>query len=90
MIIYIGDDMVNLYKTAQVFFTVQRVNLYDLKVRNVSFSNNFQAPWTENNARLFGFAREEESGSEKIHSLRQCRIVDEVDISQSLVLYITK
>lgn len=90
MILYIGDDIVDLYPNALIFYTVQRQNIGNLTARSVSASNNFTAPWTENNERLFGFAKEENSNTSLTYSLRSCRMVEGGVESQGNVLYITE
>lgn len=90
MTLFIGDDIVDLYPNAQVFYTVQRQNIGNLSARSVSFSNNFPAPWTEKNERLFGFARNENSSTLVTYSLRSCKMVQNGKESRDNVLYITK
>ena len=91
MILYIGDEMIDLYPNALLFYTVQRVNIGSLTARSVSYSNAFDAPWTENNERLFGFAGHEQSRTVLPYRLRACKLVQSgVEASQDQVLQITK
>lgn len=90
MIIYIGDEQVDLYKHSQVYYSLQRTDIGNLSGRSVSYTNNFIAPWTENNERLFGYAKNENSSSVKPYRLRSCRVVEGVDLTMNAVLYITK
>lgn len=91
MILFVGDDIVDLYPSAQLFYTVQRADIGSLSNRSVSFTTAFKAPWTENNERIFGFAKQESSGSTTIYTLRGCRIENNGSaITKDSVLYITK
>lgn len=91
MILYIGDEIVDLYPKALIFYTVQRLDVGNLSGRSVNVSNSFTAPWTENNERLFGFAKHEKSKTSLTYTLRQCKMVnDGVEIAVNNVLYITK
>lgn len=90
MILEIDDEQVDLYPNALVFYTVQRQNMGNLTGRSVSFTNNFTAPWSEKNERLFGFARDENSNTALTYSLRPCKMIEGGVESSSNVLYITK
>ncbi len=91
MILFVGDDIVDLYPSAQLFYTVQRADIGSLSNRSVSFTTAFKAPWTENNERIFGFAKHEGSASTQIYTLRNCRIENNGSaITKDSVLYITK
>lgn len=91
MTLYVNDDVVDLFPDAQIFYTVQRVNIGNLTNRSVNTTTSFKAPWTENNERIFGFARHEESPDPIIYTLRPCRISNKgVDITRNNVLYITQ
>lgn len=91
MILFVGDDIVDLYPTAQIFYNVQRANIGSLSNRSVSFTTAFKAPWTENNERIFGFAKHEGTTNPNIYMLRECRIENNGSaITKQSVLYITK
>jgi hypothetical protein len=91
MILKVIDTVVDLYPSAEIFYTVQRVDIGSLTNRKVSFTNQFKAPWTPSNEVTFGFAKHEESPDPIIYTLRECSISnDGIDFSPSMVLYITK
>lgn len=91
MILKVVDSIVDIYPNAEIFYTVQRVDIGSLTNRKVSFTNQFKAPWSPNNEIIFGFAKHEESPDPIIYTLRECSISnDGIEFSPSMVLYITK
>jgi hypothetical protein len=89
-LIYVDEQLVDLFPGTIVSFNIQRINIGDITKRAVNYTPTFEAPWTENNAILFGYADNENSASKKPYRLRDCKIVvDGVEIPNNL-LFITK
>jgi hypothetical protein len=74
-IIYVGDDMVDLYPDTKIALTVQKINIGDISGRSVNYTNSIDVPWTENNARIFGYSYDENSRSSVPYTLTECKIV---------------
>lgn len=73
--IYIGDNLLDLYPKTVLAVTVQKIEIADLRGRNVNYSNAINAPWTENNARMFGYAYDEQSDTSIPYTQQNCRII---------------
>jgi len=73
MILYIGDDAVDLSQS-KVALSIKRIAIGDLSKRYISYSNSFKVPNTENNARLFGYPSQTESESTIPYSLLRGRL----------------
>lgn len=75
ILIYIGDELLDLDQSTIVTITIQSVNAGDLKTRNVSYTNQFKVKATENNCRIFGYVNSEWSRSTKPYRYNDCKIV---------------
>jgi hypothetical protein len=74
-LIYIGDDLLDLDPSSVIAITIQALNVGDLKIRNVSYTNSFKLPATENNCRIFGYLNDERSLSSKAYQFNNAKII---------------
>lgn len=75
VLFYVGDDQVDLLPKTVIATTIKKIQAGNLPARNVNFTNSFDIPWTENNARIFGFAFDERSRSSVPYQFLSCRLV---------------
>lgn len=69
-VIYIGDDVLELYPNTVVATTIQSIEVGDLSVRKVSHTNNIKAPWTPNNCTVLGYAYDEKINTNIPYSIQ--------------------
>jgi len=89
-LIYIGDDLLDLDISTVIAITIQAINAGDLKLRNVSYTNQFKVKETENNCRIFGYVNNEWSASSKPYQYNNCKIVQDGIETLKGLLIITK
>lgn len=89
--LYINDSLMDLYPNTVVAISVQSLNVGDLAVRKVSHTNNFKIPWTPNNANILGFAYDENSDTEVLHSVQSGRLVQNgIEIIRDANVHVVK
>lgn len=88
--IYIGDDIVDLYPDTKISLNVKRIEIGDLTARYVTYTNNIRVPRTENNDILFGNPSEEATASALPYTIRNGKYIDGVTIIQDAIIYISK
>jgi len=89
--IYVGDSLLDLDPGTLVTINIQSINVGDLKSRNVSYTNQFKVPITENNSRIFGYVQSEWSRSAKPYQFNECKIVQNgIETLPEAICIITK
>ena len=73
--VYVGDRIIDLKPGQVVATTVKKIQVGELKKRNITHTNNLKGIWTESNRIALGFALEEHSSSTIPYTLQACKIV---------------
>ncbi len=74
-LVYINDELIDLYPNVKVAQTVQSVDIGNPSFRGVSHTNAIKCPPTENNNRIFANLAFDKSVSTTHYSLFRCKVV---------------
>jgi hypothetical protein len=74
-IVYIDGQIIDIDPKTSIAWTIQRVDIGDLSKNYASFSNTIKARDTENNNRIFQYARLENSDGTFQYTFQDCKVV---------------
>ena len=90
VVLYIGDDVVDLVKSTSVSQSFQAFNIGDLETRNANYTNKLVGAFTENNSNIFQMAHVLQSGSSKPYQKLYGKIVtDGIETMTQAVILLT-
>ena len=88
--LYIGEDILDL-SNVRIAINVKRIDIGNISSRFVSYTNNFRVGWTENNERIFGYARDLKSRSLFPYSVRSGKyVVNGIEVISDARIFIVK
>lgn len=74
-IVYVSDQVIDLYPGTVIAQSIKRLNIGDLSTRSVNHTNLFKGPFTENNNRIYQYANDVRSKTSVPYSIQPTRVV---------------